>query len=102
MDSCLHPETIEKAYSLAKAAYASYGIDTDKAIIAASEIPISIHCWQGDDVTGFEGATGLSGGGILTTGNYPGRARSGDELRTDTEQAFSLIPGEKRLNLHAL
>ncbi|MCL1992836.1 MAG: L-rhamnose isomerase [Spirochaetes bacterium] len=92
---------VEKVYSLAKAAYAAFGIDTDNAIKAASNIPISIHCWQGDDVTGFEGAAGLSGG-ILATGNYPGRARNGDELRADAEFAFSLIPGEKRFSLHAL
>jgi L-rhamnose isomerase len=59
-----------------------------------------VHCWQGDDVTGFEGAQGLSGGGILATGNYPGRARNGGELRSDTEAAFALIPGKKRFNLH--
>jgi L-rhamnose isomerase len=95
-------ESIEKAYSLAKAAYAAFNINTDKIIRAAADIPVSIHCWQGDDVTGFEGADGLSGGGILTTGNYPGRARNGDELRTDAEFAFSLIPGKKRFSLHML
>jgi L-rhamnose isomerase len=100
MVSYLNPETIEKAYALAKGAYAAFGIDADKAINAAMDIPISIHCWQGDDVTGFEGAEGLSGGGILTTGNYPGRARNGDELRADAEFAFTLIPGTKRFNLH--
>jgi L-rhamnose isomerase len=100
MESRLNPETIEKAYELAKPVYAGFGIDTDKAISAAVNIPISIHCWQGDDVTGFEGADGLSGGGILTTGNYPGRARNGDELRADAEFAFTLIPGTKRFNLH--
>jgi len=102
MESYLNPERIEKAYALAKGAYAAFGIDTDKAISAAADIPISIHCWQGDDVTGFEGAEGLSGGGILATGNYPGRARNGDELRADAEFAFTLIPGEKRFNLHTL
>jgi L-rhamnose isomerase len=93
-------ESIETAYSLAKEAYAKFGIDTDKVIKAAVEIPISVQCWQGDDVTGFEGADGISGGGILATGNYPGRARNGDELRADAEFAFSLIPGEKRFSLH--
>jgi len=102
MESYLNPEKIEKAYDLAKDAYAAFGIDTDKAINAAAEIPISIHCWQGDDVTGFEGADGLSGGGILATGNYPGRARNGEELRADAEFAFTLIPGKKRFNLHTL
>jgi L-rhamnose isomerase len=95
-------ESLEQAYGLAKAAYANLGINTDKAIKDALNIPVSIHCWQGDDVTGFEGAQGLSGGGILATGNYPGRARNGEELRADAEFAFSLIPGKKRFNLHML
>jgi L-rhamnose isomerase len=95
-------ESIEKAYGLAKTVYGNFGVNTDKAIRAASDLPISIHCWQGDDVTGFEGADGLSGGGILATGNYPGRARNGDELRQDAEFVFSLIPGRKRFNLHML
>ncbi|MDR3334745.1 MAG: L-rhamnose isomerase [Treponema sp.] len=95
-------EAVEQAYSLAKVVYANLGINTDRAIQAAVDIPISINCWQGDDVTGFEGAAGLSGGGILATGNYPGRARNGDELRADAEFAFSLIPGKKRFNLHTL
>jgi L-rhamnose isomerase len=94
-------ESIESAYALAKNAYAAFGINTDKTIKAALDIPISIQCWQGDDVTGFEGADGISGGGILATGNYPGRARNGDELRADAEFAFSLIPGKKRFNLHS-
>jgi L-rhamnose isomerase len=95
-------ETLENAYGPAKTAYASFGINTDEAIRAALDIPVSVQCWQGDDVTGFEGAAGLSGGGILATGNYPGRARNGDELRSDAEFAFSLIPGKKRFNLHTL
>jgi len=102
MKSIQDPKAVEKAYSLAKEAYAAYGINTDKALRAAAEIPVSIHCWQGDDVTGFEGADGLSGGGILATGNYPGRARNGSELRADAEFAFSLIPGKKRFSLHML
>ncbi|MCL2044321.1 MAG: L-rhamnose isomerase [Treponema sp.] len=97
-----NPETIEKTYSLAKGLYAAYGINTDKVIRFAADIPVSIHCWQGDDVTGFEGASELSGGGIIATGNYPGRARNGDELRADAEFAFSLIPGKKRFNLHSM
>jgi L-rhamnose isomerase len=96
------PEVVEKAYAQAKDVYAAYGINADTAVRAALDIPVSIHCWQGDDVTGFEGAAGLSGGGILATGNYPGRARNGDELRADAEFAFSLIPGKKRFNLHTL
>jgi L-rhamnose isomerase len=91
---------IDDAYSLAKSLYASYGVDTDAALRRAAELPVSIHCWQGDDVTGFEGKDGLSGGGILATGNYPGRARNGSELRADAEPAFGLIPGKKRFNLH--
>jgi L-rhamnose isomerase len=95
-------DSVEDAYGLAKELYAQAGVNTDKAIRAAMDIPVSIHCWQGDDVTGFEGADGLSGGGILATGNYPGKARNGDELRGDAEFAFSLIPGKKRFNLHTL
>ena len=95
------PENIEKAYDMAKNAYAAFGVNTGKVIKAALDVPISVQCWQGDDVTGFEGAKGISGGGILATGNYPGRARNGDELRTDAEFAFSLIPGKKRFNLHS-
>jgi L-rhamnose isomerase len=93
-------EAVNEAYGLAREIYAKLGVDTDKAIHAALNIPVSVHCWQGDDVTGFEGARGITGGGILATGNYPGRARNGDELRSDAEFAFSLIPGEKRFNLH--
>ncbi len=92
---------IEKAYEMAKERYAELGVDTDAAIKTTSEIPISIHCWQGDDVTGFEHAGDLSGG-IQATGNYPGKATTPDELRADAEKAFSLIPGPKRFNLHAL
>ena len=100
--SSKNAESIEKAYALAKSAYAAFDVNTDEAIKAALEIPISIQCWQGDDVTGFEGAAGLSGGGIIATGNYPGRARNGDELRADAEFAFSIIPGKKRFSLHAI
>ena len=67
-----------------------------------SRIAISLHCWQGDDVGGFESAEGLSGGGIMATGNYPGKARTADELRADVEKTLSLIPGKHRLNLHAM
>lgn len=88
-------------YELARQAYADWGIDTEKALIALAAIPISMHCWQGDDVRGFETATGSSGGGIQATGNHPGRARTPDELRADLEFAYSLIPGKHRLNLHA-
>ncbi len=96
-----HKENIEKAYSLAKQCYAEYGVDTDKALKELAKVPISLHCWQGDDITGFENLRAKSGGGIQATGNYPGKARNADELRSDMEQAYSLIPGKHRLNLHA-
>ncbi|HEY5742169.1 MAG TPA: L-rhamnose isomerase [Terrimicrobiaceae bacterium] len=90
-------------YSLASEAYASWGVDTEAALARLKSIPISLHCWQGDDVGGFESAGGeLSGGGIQATGNYPGKARSIEELRQDLDKALSLIPGRHRLNLHAL
>ena len=87
-------------YELAKKEYAEYGIDTEAAIAKLRDIPISIHCWQGDDVIGLDGGGSLSGG-IQTTGNYPGRARNFDELKADIKKAFALMPGKKRLNLHA-
>ena len=87
-------------FSLAKIEYAKYGVDTVLVLDKLSEIPISIHCWQGDDVTGFDGG-GEASNGIQTTGNYPGRARNFEELKSDIKKAFSLIPGKKRLNLHA-
>lgn len=93
---------IEKRYQTAKACYAAMGIDTDKALAALAQIPISLHCWQGDDVNGFEKDAGGTSGGILSTGNYPGRARNAEELRADLDFAFRLIPGAKRLNLHAI
>ena len=88
------------SYEIAKAKYASVGIDTDRAMEILKDVPISIHCWQGDDVTGFDSKEALSGG-IQTTGNYPGKARTPDELMSDIDKAFSLIPGKKKLNLHA-
>lgn len=87
-------------YQLAKQAYAAYGIDTDAAIERLSNIPVSVHCWQGDDVIGFDGAASLEGG-IQTTGNYPGRARTKEELFADLKKALSLMPGKKRINIHA-
>lgn len=87
-------------YELAKQEYSAYGIDTDAAIAKLREIPVSIHCWQGDDVVGLDGGGSLSGG-IQTTGNYPGRARNFEELTADIKKAFCLMPGKKRLNLHA-
>ena len=88
-------------YAHAKDVYAQWGVDTDAALAVLKTVPISLHCWQGDDVGGFESA-GALGGGLAVTGNYPGRARNGDELRADLELAYKLLPGKHRLNLHAL
>ncbi len=88
-------------FDMAKRLYAAQGVDVERALNTLRSIPISIHCWQGDDVRGFQTGDALSGG-IQTTGNYPGRARTFDELTRDLETAFSLIPGKKRLNLHAI
>ena len=93
---------IETAYDAAKQRYAELGVDADKAIGRLSKTAISLHCWQGDDVGGFETSEGLSGGGLVATGAYPGKARTADELREDIEKAISLIPGKQRLNLHAM
>lgn len=90
-----------KAYDLARDAFAEWGVDTEAAMAALSGIAISVHCWQGDDVGGFERKSGSSGGGIQATGNHPGRARTPDELRADLEFAYGMIPGRHRLNLHA-
>ena len=87
-------------FESAKAIYAAAGVDAEKALQTLAEIPVSVHCWQGDDVIGFDGADSLSGG-IQTTGNYPGRARTPEELLADITKAFSLMPGKKRLNVHA-
>jgi L-rhamnose isomerase len=92
---------IEQAYALAKERYAELGVDTDRAVERLATIPISLHCWQGDDVAGFENAGQEIGGGLAVTGNYPGKARTPDELRDDLDRALSLIPGRHRLNLHA-
>lgn len=90
------------AYSFAKERYAALGVDTEQALAALSRVPISLHCWQGDDVRGFENAGNELGSGLAVTGNYPGAARNIDELRADLEKALSLIPGKHRLNLHAI
>lgn len=90
----------KQRYELAKEMYKQIGIDTDQALEALKNIPISMHCWQGDDVAGFEGDGALSGG-IQTTGNYPGKARTPEELMADIDKALSLIPGTHRINLHA-
>ena len=93
--------TTASHYASAKDQYASIGVDTNAALAILAAIPISVHCWQGDDVGGFESDAGLTGGGILATGNYPGRARTIDELRRDLELVYPLVPGQHRLNLHA-
>ena len=96
-------QNVEKSYELAREAYAEYGVDTDAVLKEMAGTTLSLHCWQGDDVTGFEaGKEGLSDGGILATGNYPGKASNGEELRADLELALSLIPGRHRVNLHAI
>lgn len=92
--------TIKERYESAKERYAKLGVDTDQALEALKQIPISMHCWQGDDVAGFEGDGELSGG-IQATGNYPGKARTPEELMADMDQALKLIPGVHRINLHA-
>jgi len=99
-----HPtdKQVQDAYALAKERYAMLSVDTDQAIDALTQISISLHCWQGDDVAGFESPDSELGGGIATTGNYPGKARNADELRGDLDKAYSLIPGTHRLNLHAI
>lgn len=95
-------KNIEGAYRLAQERFAKQGVDTGRVLDALDAIPISIQCWQGDDVLGFENPGGNLTGGIQTTGNYPGRARSAQELRADFELALALIPGSSRVNLHAI
>lgn len=96
----MNENQILRGYEYAKEAYAAYGVDVDAAIAKADAIPVSMHCWQGDDVIGFDGSDSLSGG-IQTTGNYPGRARTADELRADIAFVRTMIPGATKLNLHA-
>lgn len=93
---------IEAAYALAQERYASIGVDPAQAVAQLGQIALSLHCWQGDDVAGFEAPDAPLSGGIAATGNYPGKARNGVELRRDLDHAFSLIPGTHRLNLHAI
>jgi L-rhamnose isomerase len=93
--------TIERTYDIARDRYAELGVDTDAALKRLSGVAISLHCWQGDDVGGFERFGTALGGGLAATGNYPGKARTPDELRSDAEKALSLIPGRHRFNLHA-
>src|ERR1700690_1330321 len=92
---------LEQAYELARERYLTLGVDAEAALETLARIPISLPCWQGDDVGGFENFGGTLGGGLVATGNYPGKARTPDELRADLEQTFSLVPGRHRVNLHA-
>ena len=93
---------VEKAYEAARELYGGLGVDVEAAVAACDALPLSIHCWQGDDCTGFENTGGTLGGGLAATGDYPGRARNAQELRDDLTFAFGLIPGAKKLNLHAM
>lgn len=95
-------ENVVKSYELAKERYASIGIDTDAVLEKLEKIAVSMHCWQGDDVAGFENPDVALSGGIQATGNYPGKSRTPEELRADIDKAMSLIPGKHRLNLHAI
>lgn len=95
-------ELIQKKYEMARDLYAGFGVDVDKALEALQKISLSLHCWQTDDVTGFESPDGVLTGGIQATGNYPGKARNIDEVRADVEKVKSLIPGSHRLSLHAI
>jgi L-rhamnose isomerase len=97
------PESvIRNSYELAKERYAALGVDTERALARLEKVSISLHCWQGDDVGGFENPGGDLTGGIAATGNYPGKARTADELRQDLDLVYSLLPGSHRLNLHAI
>ena len=91
----------EPAYALARQRYADLGVDTDAALQRLASVSVSLHCWQGDDVRGFEQLNGALGGGLAATGSYPGKARTADELRRDAAKALSLVPGTHRFNLHA-
>jgi len=92
---------LDAAYRLAAARYGELGVDTEVALAQIAKIPVSLHCWQGDDVGGFEPSASTLSGGIAATGNYPGKAGSADELRADAAKALSLIPGRHRFSLHA-
>ena len=92
---------INSAYEIARERYASFGVDVSAAMDILATVPISLHCWQGDDVGGFEDPDRGLSGGIMATGNYPGKARTPEQLRADLDKAYSLIPGKHRLNLHA-
>src|SRR5690554_2332042 len=97
----MNEEQRKRAYEEAKAQYASLGVNVDQAIDMLNNVSISIHCWQADDVLGFENPDGELTGGIQTTGNFPGKARTIDELRADLQKVLTLIPGKHRISLHA-
>ena len=92
---------VQDAYELAKGRYAALGVDTGEALAKLRHVTLSLHCWQGDDVAGFESPDAVLGGGLAATGNYPGKARSAGELRQDLDMVYSLLPGWHRLNLHS-
>ena len=95
-------DEVRQRYAAARTAYAALGIDAEAAIASAAAVPVSLHCWQADDVAGLEARQGATdGGGLLATGNYPGRARNGDEIRQDLQQVLALAPGAHRVNVHA-
>jgi L-rhamnose isomerase len=97
-----HTESaVERSYAQARECYAALGVDTEAALKRLVSVPLSLHCWQGDDVGGFENAGMDLGGGLAVTGNYPGKARTADELRADADKVFSLLPGKHRFSLHA-
>ncbi len=95
-------ELVSKAYEIAKERYAALGVNVDEVLDKLQKIQISIHCWQADDVTGFEDLGNMGGGGIQATGNYPGKARNIDELRADIEKVQTQVGGNHRLSLHAI
>ena len=98
----MNEQLIHQAYQIAKDRYSELGVDTEKVLALLQNFHLSMHCWQADDVKGFETQAGSLSGGIQSTGNYPGAARNIDELRSDVLKAKSLIPGSHRLNLHEI
>ena len=94
-------DSIKKGYEYAKEVFAKIGVDVDEAIKVCDSTPISVHCWQGDDVIGFEKRPAALSGGIQATGNYAGRARNPEELRADLDVVLKYVPGEKKINVHA-
>lgn len=95
-------ELVKEAYKIAQKQYAAIGVDTEAAIVKMKDVNISLHCWQADDVVGFESSSEELSGGIQTTGNYPGKASTIEEMHADLEKVLSLLPGKQRLNLHAI